>query len=76
MAIELIAKIKPKNNGNFSMVDAIDVEMKDGSDLQTTIDILKENSSTYENEFSFEVDGEMTSEYDISINTKEIFQAY
>lgn len=33
MAIELIAKIKPKNNGTFPMVDAVDVEMPDGSRL-------------------------------------------
>lgn len=30
MAIELIAKIKPKNNGNFPMVDAEDVAYKEG----------------------------------------------
>ena len=30
MAIELIAKIKPKNNGSFPMADAVDVEMPDG----------------------------------------------
>lgn len=33
MAIELIAKIKPKNNGTFAMVDAVDIEMPDGSRL-------------------------------------------
>ena len=40
MAIELIAKIKQKNNGAFKLVDACDVEMKDGQDLQTCIDNL------------------------------------
>lgn len=30
MAIELISKIKPKNNGTFPLVDAIDIEYKDG----------------------------------------------
>ena len=35
MAIELIAKIKPINNGTFKMVDACDVEMADGQDLET-----------------------------------------
>jgi hypothetical protein len=40
MAIELIAKIKQKNNGIFKLVDACDVEMKDGQDLQTCIDNL------------------------------------
>ena len=40
MAIELIAKIKQKNNGIFKLVDACDVEMKDGQELQTCIDNL------------------------------------
>lgn len=29
MAIELIAKIKPKNNGTFALVDAEDVQVGD-----------------------------------------------
>lgn len=33
MAIELIGKIKPKNNGTFAMADAVDIEMPDGSRL-------------------------------------------
>lgn len=33
MAIELIDKIKPKNNGGFVMVDAEDVAMPDGTRL-------------------------------------------
>ena len=38
MAIELIDKIKQKNNGSFKLLDAVDVELKDGSDLQSFID--------------------------------------
>lgn len=30
MAIELISKIKPKNNGTFPLVDAEDVSYEDG----------------------------------------------
>lgn len=30
MAIELISKIKPKNNGNFPLVDAEDIAYEDG----------------------------------------------
>lgn len=37
MAIEMIDKIKPKNNGNFAVVDAIDVEMADGTRLEEAI---------------------------------------
>jgi len=42
LAIELIDKIKQKNNGNFKLVDAIDVELKDGSDLQNFIDNIND----------------------------------
>lgn len=37
MAIELIDKIKQKNNGTFKLIDAIDVEMSDGSDAESII---------------------------------------
>ena len=33
MSVELIDKIKPKNNGGFALVDAADVEMPDGKRL-------------------------------------------
>lgn len=33
MSVEIIDKIKPKNNGTFPLVDASDVEMPDGSRL-------------------------------------------
>ena len=33
MAIELISKIKPMNNGDFPIVDAVDVLMPDGKRL-------------------------------------------
>ena len=39
MAIELISKIKPKNGGNFAMVDAEDVEMPDGTRLPAHLPI-------------------------------------
>jgi hypothetical protein len=38
MPIELIDKIKQKNNGQFALVDAIDVELGDGTRLQEFID--------------------------------------
>jgi DNA phosphorothioation-dependent restriction protein DptG len=40
MAIELIDKIKQKNNGTFKLVDAIDVEMSNGSDAESTIKLI------------------------------------
>ena len=36
MAIELIAKIKPKNNGNFKLVDVCDIEYN-GKSLEEAI---------------------------------------
>ena len=38
MAIELIGKIKPKNNGTFAMADAVDIEMPDGSRLPSFLE--------------------------------------
>lgn len=35
--IELIAKIKPKNNGKYALVDDVDVEMEDGTRLSDAI---------------------------------------
>lgn len=50
MAIELIDKIKQKNNGSFKLVDAIDVEMSDGSDAESIItDINKQLNDHIEN---------------------------
>lgn len=69
MAIYLIGKIKPKNNGTFAMVDAADVEMPDGSRLSefkggvtsvngqtgdVTIEIPEMEAITVDNAFSLE----------------------
>lgn len=37
MAIELIDKIKPKNNGTFPMVDARDVQVSDDERLDAAL---------------------------------------
>ena len=72
MAIELIAKIKQKNNGIFKLVDACDVEMKDGQDLQTCIDNLEISGSG----FVLELNEEPTTDYMLSVNTDEVANAY
>ena len=72
MAIELIAKIKQKNNGIFKLVDACDVEMKDGQDLQTCIDNLEIGGSG----FVLELNEEPTTDYMLSVNTDEVANAY
>ncbi len=38
MPIEIIDKLKQKNNGTFKLVDAIDVELLNGQDLQSYLD--------------------------------------
>ena len=50
MAIELIDKIKPKNNGSFAMVDAVDVELPDGTRLAERL----EQTAAEEWEFTME----------------------
>lgn len=37
MAIDVIDKLKPKNNGTFPLLDAVDVEMSDGSTVEESI---------------------------------------
>ena len=43
MSIELIDKIKPKNNGSFPLVDACDVKMENGMRLE---DAMKNHCSS------------------------------
>ena len=38
MSVEVIDKIKPKNNGGFALVDAADVEMPDGTRLDEVLE--------------------------------------
>lgn len=41
MAIDLISKIKPKNNGKFALVDAADIELQDGTRLDAYVETQK-----------------------------------
>lgn len=41
MAVEIVAKMKPKNNGKFKLMDCVDIETKSGVDLQTYLDNLQ-----------------------------------
>jgi hypothetical protein len=43
MPVFLIDKIQQKNNGEFFLVDAKDIECDDGSSLQAKLDSLEEN---------------------------------
>lgn len=42
MAISIISKLKPANNGKFSLMDAGDVEMEDGSRLEDAMKLRPE----------------------------------
>lgn len=48
MSVELIDKIKPKNNGNFPMVDAEDVLMPDGKRLSEIPGVLVVTQAEYD----------------------------
>lgn len=43
MSIELIDKVKPKNGGNFALVDASDVELPDGTRMDKKLEKMMEN---------------------------------
>lgn len=64
MAIELIAKIKQANNGTFKLLDAIDVELKDGSDLQNFIDNINDIVNVPSSECHNVIQGENEPEQD------------
>ena len=48
--VEIIAKLKQKNDADFKIADAKDIEMEDGSDLQSTIDNMKKNDTNIDME--------------------------
>lgn len=47
MAIDLIDKLKPKNNGKFALMDAVDVELGDGTRLDQKLEEIEESASSY-----------------------------
>ena len=64
MAIELLAKIKPKNNSDFMLVDSVDVEMSDGRNLQETLEDFSAGTI-------ITLNGEETDEYQFVIDLNE-----
>ena len=64
MAIELLAKIKPKNNSDFMLVDSVDVEMSDGRNLQETLEDFSAGTI-------ITLNGEETDEYQFVIDLDE-----
>lgn len=48
MAIEIVDKLKPMNNGSFSLMDAVDIVLSDGRTLQDYIDNFDGSSVNYD----------------------------
>ena len=44
MAVYLIDKIKPKNNGTFGMADTVDIDHSDGRRLDVVLDEIAEKA--------------------------------
>lgn len=65
MAIELIDKIKPKNNGSFPLIDASDVVMGDGTRLDEKIEYVNNGIPTKTSQLEND-SGYLTQHQDIS----------
>lgn len=48
MAVYLIDKIKPKNNGTFGMADTVDIDHSDGRRLDVVLDEIAEKQTAAE----------------------------
>ena len=77
--VEIIAKLKQKNDADFKIADAKDIEMEDGSDLQSTIDNIKKNGTNIDTEkyatkeeLETKADKEHTHDYNDITNAPEI----
>ena len=46
MPIEIIDKLKQKNNGNFKLIDAANIEMSNGKDAESFISELNNAITT------------------------------
>ena len=44
--VRIADKLKQLNNSDFKLVDSVDIEMEDGTDLQSTIDAIKASTGS------------------------------
>lgn len=65
MAIYIIGKIKPKNDGKFALLDAADVDMGDGTRLSEKKILTEEEVNTLVNELFVPITQE---EYDALVD--------
>lgn len=63
MPVYLIDKIQQKNDGEFFLMDAKDIECKDGTSLQDKLDALAEGGEGDSSDFDF------IAEFENALNT-------
>lgn len=44
--VRIADKLKQLNNSDFKLLDSVDIEMEDGTDLQSTIDAIKASTGS------------------------------
>ena len=68
MAIEVISKIKQKNNGDFPLMDAKDVELNDGRSVEEALQYIEATFDVASNAITGLDDVKTTGAYNVKIN--------
>lgn len=68
MAIEVISKIKQKNNGDFPLMDAKDVELNDGRSVEEALQYIEATLDIASNAITGLDDVKTTGAYNVKIN--------
>lgn len=68
MAIEVISKIKQKNNGDFPLMDAKDVELNDGRSVEKALQYIEATFDVASNAITGLDDVKTTGAYNVKVN--------
>lgn len=68
MAIEVISKIKQKNNGDFPLMDAKDVELNDGRSVEEALQYIEATFDVASNAITGLDDVKTTGAYNVKVN--------
>lgn len=68
MAIEVISKIKQKNNGDFPLMDAKDVELNDGRSVEEALQYIEATFDIASNAITGLDDVKTTGAYNVKVN--------
>lgn len=68
MAIEVISKIKQKNNGEFPLMDAKDVELNDGRSVEEALQYIEATFDMASNAITGLDDVKTTGAYNVKVN--------